>query len=199
MSLGVQSGTKKGIALAQLGQMLQYPGLLASNSASASPNSSADYFATIHRLVASVSTAYPANSCAAAKHLAKFESACKNLSLGEMEELYTRTFDLAALCSLYVTGYIFGDENFDRGTVMAKLSDRFSELGYDTAGELPDHLAVLLRFASWLDDEALNELVVFCLLEPVSEMIKQLNKDDNPYFYLLSAVHAVSKVDRVGG
>lgn len=190
MTLSLQSGTKKGIALAQLGQMLDYPGILA--------NSSADFAQCIHRLVVSVSAAYPPTSCGAAKHLAKFDAACIRLPIGEMEELYTRTFDLAALCSLYVTGYIFGDENFDRGTVMAKLSDRFRELGFDTAGELPDHLAVLLRFASWLDEEALNELVALCLLEPVGEMTKQLNKDDNPYFYLLSAIQAVLKVDHPG-
>jgi len=191
MSLSLQSGTKKGIALAQLGQMLDYPGTVAS--------SSADFSQNIHRLVLSVSAAYPPGTCGAAKHLAKFDEACKKRPIGEMEELYTRTFDLAALCSLYVTGYIFGDENFDRGTVMAKLSDRFRELGFSTEGELPDHLAVLLRFASWLDDEALSELVQLCLLEPVGEMTKQLNKDDNPYFYLLSAIQAILKVENSGG
>ena len=190
MSLGLHSGTKKGIALAQLGQMLDYPGILA--------GSSVEFAQSIHKLVVSVSAAYPPSSCGAAKYLAKFDAACKKLPIGEMEEIYTRTFDLAALCSLYVTGYIFGDENFDRGTVMAKLSDRFSELGFDTGGVVPDHLAVLLRFASWLDDEALSELVTLCLLGPVGEMTKQLNKDDNPYFYLLSAIQAILKVDQAG-
>jgi nitrate reductase delta subunit len=173
LGAGKSVGTSKGIALAQLGQMLGYP--------------DEDFFAKLERLACSVRTAYP-NS---AKPLKKFQDYCKDMTRADMEELYTRTFDLAAIASPYITGYIYGDENFDRGTLMATLSENYARLGFDMEGELPDHLALMLRFSSWLDEEALDELINYCLQKPVKEMCEQLRNCDNPYFFLLSAIDTV--------
>ncbi len=178
--MSLQLGTKKGIALAQLGQMFDYP--------------ASGYVQDMQRLSQGISAAFPQ----AIKQLKQFNSACEQRSLSEMEELFTRTFDLAAICSPYVTGYIFGDENFDRGTLMATLGEKFSEMGFDSGGELPDHLAILLRFSSWLDQEALDELIVFCLLQPVTEMVDRLKDSDNPFHFLLAAVLVILKTDLPG-
>lgn len=178
--MSLKMGTKKGLALAQLGQMLDYP--------------SQGYAQGIQRLRQSVASAYPS----AASVLEQFNTICEQRSLSEMEELFTRTFDLAAICSPYVTGYIYGDENFDRGTLMAKLQEKYAELGFDSGGELPDHLSILLRFAGWLDEEALNELISLCLLQPVTEMAERLKDPDNPFYFLLSAVLVVLKTDSGG-
>jgi len=166
-------GTQKGIALAQLGQMLDYP--------------DEEFFSKLERLGASVRSSFPG----ATKALDKFDERCKEMSLPELEELYTRTFDLAAIASPYITGYIYGDENYDRGTLMACLSENYARLGFELEGELPDHLAQLLRFASWLDDETLNELINYCLRNPVAQMCEQLSSCDNCYFHLLSALETV--------
>ncbi len=171
--LGANAGTKKGIALAQLGLLLDYP--------------DSEFLLNLKMQVKSVMSSYPKTT----KPLNTFLSKCKEMSQGELEELYTRTFDLAAIASPYITGYIYGDENFDRGTLMACLSENYSQLGFDLKGELPDHLSVLLRFSSWLDEEALNELIEYCLLKPVAEMVSQLNQGDNLYFFLLSAINIV--------
>jgi nitrate reductase molybdenum cofactor assembly chaperone NarJ/NarW len=177
LELGTKMGTKKGIALAQFGQMLGYPTL-----------GHSEY---LERLAFSIESAFPESK----KTLQQFTTAMAEKSLGDQEELFTRTFDLAAVCSLYVTGYIFGDENFDRGTLMSILGDRYAELGFNTNGELPDHLSILLVFSSWIDEEALNELIQFCLLQPVTEMVDRLKDSDNPYFFLLSSVLVVLKTD----
>lgn len=181
LNLATKMGTKKGIALAQLGQMFGYP--------------TVGFDEQLARLAGSIESAYPESK----KTLRLFTVAMAEKSLGEKEELFTKTFDLAAICSLYVTGYIFGDENFDRGTLMATLGDKYAELGYDTEGELPDHLPILLVFSSWLDEEALDELIRFCLLAPVNEMVDRLKDSENPYFFLLSSVLVVLKTDLAGG
>lgn len=178
--MSLKMGTKKGLALAQLGLMLGYP--------------RQGYAQDIQRLGQSVALAYPS----AGRELEQFNVLCEKRSLSEMEELFTRTFDLAAICSPYVTGYIYGDENFDRGTLMAKLGEKYAELGFDSGGELPDHLSIFLRFAGWLDEEALNELVSLCLLQPVTEMVERLKDSDNPFYFLLSAILVVLKTD-LGG
>lgn len=177
----LQMGTKKGLALAQLGKMLVYP--------------SGGYAQRMEKLSDSIISTHPK----VAKQLEQFKCACRQKSVSEFEELYTRTFDLAAICSPYVTGYIYGDENFDRGTLMATLGEKYIELGFDSGGELPDHLAVLLQFCAWLDEEALDELISFCLLEPVGQMAEQLKDSDNPYYFLLQTILLVLKSDIAEG
>lgn len=173
----LKMGTKKGIALAQLGLMLKYP--------------QGDFQRDMSRLGQNVVSSFPKTK----KQIELLEIALNKNSQTEFEELFTRTFDLAAICSPYVTGYIFGDENFDRGTLMATLQEKYSELGFDSQGELPDHLSLLLRFSSWLDDEELEELVSFCMLEPVKEMTDRLKDSDNAYYFILSAVLLILNTD----
>jgi len=168
--MNVQMGTKKGLALAQLGQLLHYP--------------RQRYQAAVTLACIAVSREYPG----AAKALAQFDKQCQSKTLQELEEIYTSTFDLAAICSPYITGYIYGDESYDRGTLMAQFSAQYSAIGFDTAGELPDHLALVLCYSSWLDDEALDELITFCLIEPVRAMTEKLKSTANPYLQLLSAI-----------
>lgn len=178
--MNVSMGTKQGLALAQLGLMLQYP--------------RTGFAQKIETLSSSVASAYAKS----ARDLAQFTDACNKKSLTEFEEIYTRTFDLAAICSPYVTGYIYGDENYDRGTLMATLSEKYKELDFEAAGELPDHLSLLLQFCSLLDQEALDELISFCLLKPVSEMSDRLKDSENPYRFLIAAIFSVLEADSGG-
>ncbi|MBX9948249.1 MAG: molecular chaperone TorD family protein [Candidatus Obscuribacterales bacterium] len=170
---GRTGGTMRGITLAQLALMLCYP--------------DEQFHSKLDGLTDSIGSVYPE----ALKPFKRFCELSKASSLAELEELYTRTFDLAAIASPYITGYIYGDENYDRGTLMACLSENYSRLGFELEGELPDHLALLLRFSSWLDEETLDELIEYCLREPVAQMCEQLRNSDNMYFFLLSAISAV--------
>lgn len=169
------AGTEKGIILAQLGKMMEYPG--------------PQYLSELPRLCKSIGM-----KCGfSARILDKFEHALRKMTTQELQETYTRTFDLAALVSPYITGYIHGDENFDRGTLMAALGEKYDEMGFDTEGELPDHLRVLLKVSAWLDKETLAELIEYLLLKPVEQMAEQLKETDNPYFNLLLAIEVVLK------
>lgn len=104
-----------------------------------------------------------------------------NEPLDVLEERYTRTFDISAVCAPYAGVHIFGEESFARGELMARLRDGFDKLGFDAGSELPDHIAVLLRFAARLDVEALDELVEYCLVRSVATMAKRFVPLENPY------------------
>ena len=60
-------------------------------------------------------------------------------------------------------------------------------LEFGTAGELPDHIAVLLRYASMLGEAERRELLEFCLLGPLAKMTLML-AETHPYRCLLQAV-----------
>jgi len=124
------------------------------------------------------------NLSPALKH---FTTAISVLAPPQREELYTATFDVTPACVLNVSIHLFGEENFKRGEFMAGLQARYSQTGFSTMGELPDHLSVLLRFAAQTDETERRELVEFCLLGPVTGMIAAFN-ESNPYRTLLEAV-----------
>lgn len=81
--------------------------------------------------------------------------------LGELQEAYTRTFDLDTLarsqptCYPYVGHYLF-EESHKRGAFIVELRRRFRAAGFEPdGGELADHLVVLLSFLAVCDDDEL--------------------------------------------
>lgn len=67
---------------------------------------------------------------------------------------YVETFDLRRRCSLYLTYYAYGDTR-RRGVALVEFKQAYREAGMELADdELPDHLAVVLEFASTPDQGA---------------------------------------------
>lgn len=115
------------------------------------------------------------------------------LSQDEREELYTTTFDVTPACVPYVSIHLFGEENFKRGKFMAALNARYIAAGFNTYGELPDHIAVLLRFVAQIDEDERQEMIRFCLLGPLTKMIVALSAE-HPYRALFENVRALFDV-----
>lgn len=77
---------------------------------------------------------------------------------------YVTTFDLARRRSPYLTYYAYGDTR-KRGVALVELKQAYRAAGFELSDdELPDHLAVLLEFAS-TGDEAAQESGLRLLLE----------------------------------
>lgn len=129
----------------------------------------------------------------AADCLGRFLSEVSALSQVKYDELYTRTFDLAPLSSPYLTTHLYGAENFQRGEFMTGLSQRYGEIGLAMSGELPDHLALVLRFASMIDEDERQDLISFCIAPALENMLGELNASENPFAHLIEAVLIFSK------
>lgn len=119
--------------------------------------------------------------------LTAFHRAMNALTRDEREELYTGTFDVTPRCVPYTSIHLFGEENFKRGEFMAALHCQYEQSGFDTCGELPDHVSVLLGYAATLPEPARRELVEFCLLGPLSKIRASL-PEEHPYRFVLDAV-----------
>ncbi len=120
---------------------------------------------------------------------AAFIRSVAGLSLGQWEELHTRTLDLNPPAAPYV-GYQVWGENYARGTFLSSMNRALIEAGIDTGGELPDHLGPVLRYLGAVQ-EPLPELLE--ALDPaLDRMVAALRKaePDNPYVSLLEAVRA---------
>lgn len=113
----------------------------------------------------------------------------------EMEEIYTRTFDVQAPCCLEVGWQIFGD-TYKRGSFLVRL--RLAERDHDLSegSELPDHLATVLRLLARLgDDEEPRSLVEEAVLPAVEKMRASLSQLANPYRAVLDAVATLLAAD----
>jgi len=93
----------------------------------------------------------------AAELLGQFVVFAERTPQDTIEEIFTATFDLNASCHPYVGYHMFG-EAYQRSALLLELKDRFRVRGFDPGVELPDHIAVLLRFMSiCTDDPEANE------------------------------------------
>lgn len=120
------------------------------------------------------------------RHLTQFVTGVSSLPIGEWEELHTVTLDLSPLFVPYV-GHVAWGENYRRGEFMADLNAAMNEAAVDLDGELPDHIAPILRYLS-IAAEPLADLIQV-LPGAVDTMAKTLAKaaSDNPYRHLLAA------------
>jgi nitrate reductase molybdenum cofactor assembly chaperone NarJ/NarW len=97
----------------------------------------------------------PVNAEAAAL-LAEFVAFAERTPRNMIEEVFTATFDLNASCHPYIGYHMFG-EAYQRSALLLELQGRFREHGFDPGSELPDHIAVLLRFMSVCPDAEIRQ------------------------------------------
>lgn len=126
----------------------------------------------------------------AAAALDAFERAVARLSFQELQDLYTRTFELSPSCVPYLSVHLFGQESFRRARLMTGLEEAYGKAGFDRASEgneLPDHLGVVLRAAAVFSEEEWRELIEMAMARPLAKMAGALDPK-NPYRHLLEAV-----------
>lgn len=107
---------------------------------------------------------------------------------GRLEEIFTATFDLQAACAPYVGHHLFG-EGYKRRVFLAKLNALYAAFGFSAGSELPDHVAVVLRFlaAAGADEEA-GVVREDGLRPALTKMIGAFGDSGNPYGKLLRAL-----------
>src|SRR5215813_3079056 len=133
---------------------------------------------------------WDSNAMADEPSLTEFHSAVAGLTLSELQELYTRTFDLNPVCALEIGYHLFG-ENYKRGEFLANLRETEAPFELGQENQLPDYLPVLLRLLKRLQDEELRgSLIGECLIPAIEKMLKSFNQTENPYRFLLHAVRS---------
>jgi len=106
----------------------------------------------------------------AAAFLTEFVAFAERTPANTIEEIYTATFDLNAQCHPYIGYHMFG-EAYQRSALLLELKDRFQDYDFDPGIELPDHIAVLLRFMSiCTDPEEIEEIAREAVLRTLDPM-----------------------------
>lgn len=130
-----------------------------------------------------VAEAYPR----AGEGIARFARAVDGLRLEELQELYTRSFDLDPVAALEVGWHLYG-ESYDRGRFLVRMRELLDEVGVEETTELPDHLISVLPVLARLEPESGAELARSSALPAVARMLDGLAGNENPYEDVLRAV-----------
>ncbi len=119
-------------------------------------------------------------------HLMGFRNAIAQMSLGQLQEVYTNAFDLRPECTPNLGYHLFGDDG-RRGLFLAELKGRMEARGIPLGVELPDHIALILQYLDLVEEER-PPVIEDCLLPAVSRMVEVLNGKENPYEHVLRAL-----------
>ena len=113
----------------------------------------------------------------AAKQLRAFTELTAQTSLMDLEELYTRSFDVQAITTLDLGYVLFGDD-YKRGELLVKLNAEHNEVGIDCGTELSDHLTNILRLLNAMKKlELRKELVEKIVAPALRKIINEFEPD----------------------
>jgi nitrate reductase delta subunit len=119
-------------------------------------------------------------------------------SLSELQEHYTRTFDLSPVCALEVGYHLFG-EDYKRGEFLARLRETENPYELGQEQQLPDYLPVVLRLLGQMkDSEERAAMIGYCLIPALKIMNETFEKKQNIYgnvirFLLATLKHIAEK------
>jgi nitrate reductase delta subunit len=120
----------------------------------------------------------------------QFGERIEGMSIEELQELFTQTFDLNPLCTLDLGWHLYG-ENYDRGDFLVRLRDELPRYGVAETTELPDHLTHVLALVGRLDPERADTLARSAVIPAIEKMLSALEGKRNPYEQLLKAAYCL--------
>jgi nitrate reductase molybdenum cofactor assembly chaperone len=135
-----------------------------------------DYPAQVQRICDLLESRYPLAAAQLDRFAKALPSEGKTFSeeeLDEVQEIFTRSFDVQSITTLSVGYVMFGDD-YKRGELLVNLNREHREAGVECGTELPDHLPNVLRLiAGWRDPEMVVEFVEEILHPALERMIAE--------------------------
>jgi len=123
-----------------------------------------------------------------------FGDAVRELQTDELQELFTRTFDLNPLCSLELGWHLFG-ENYERGVLLVRMREELRRHKLSESHELPDHLTHILQLVGKMEHEYAADFVAACVQPALEKMLQAIHDKENPFEHLLLAVKGLLQAD----
>lgn len=112
----------------------------------------------------------------------------------EVEETFTRTFDINPRVTLDVGFHLFGLA-YQRGEFLVRVRAALREYGIAPGSELPDHLPVMLELAAALEPERAVPLIEECIAPAVMRMAQEFGANAVAYGRIASALHDYLKAN----
>ena len=128
----------------------------------------------------------------AAEEAARFGAFVEQHELWEVEESYTRTFDVNPACALEVGWHLFGEE-YARGMFLVRMRVELRKYALSESVELPDHVSHVLAVLAAMSADEAERFAVACVVPAVKKMDVALATKDAPYRHVVACLAAVLK------
>jgi len=126
----------------------------------------------------------------AASEASTFGSFVEQHELHEVEETFTRIFDINPTCALEVGWHLFGEE-YARGMFLVRMREELRKYDLSESVELPDHLCHVLAIVAAMPEEEATRFVKACVQPAVETMKDALEGKDTPYVHVVSCLAMV--------
>lgn len=126
----------------------------------------------------------------AAKEISQFGEYAERRELWEIEETFTRTFDVNPACALEVGWHLFGEE-YARGMFLVRMREELRKYGLPESAELPDHMTHVLSVIGEMPDDEADRFVRACVLPAVQKMQQAFDGKESPYGHIVACLALV--------
>lgn len=100
-----------------------------------------------------------------------------NISVDDIQELYTRTFEVQAVTTLDLGYLLFGDD-YKRAELLVNLNREHNTIGNNCGHELADHLPNVIRLIAMIEDDELRmELLRKLIIPGLKKMISEFDPE----------------------
>lgn len=143
----------------------------------------------LHQNVEECMNLLKTNKSHAIKYFEKFSDFAKKTSVDDLQEYYTRTFEINPTCALEVGWHLFG-EQYERGTFIVKMRQTLRHYKLPESTELPDHLFHVLRALAMMPHEEAVEFSNLFLLPALKKMLGGFKGKLNVYADVLEGIQS---------
>jgi nitrate reductase molybdenum cofactor assembly chaperone len=107
----------------------------------------------------------------------------------EVEEAFTRTFDVNPACALEIGWHLFGEE-YARGTMLVRMREELRKYGIPESSELTDHITHVLAVVAAMPADEAERFVGACVAPAVEKMRLALEGNETPYRHAINCLSA---------
>ena len=122
----------------------------------------------------------------AASELSAFGTFVDGHEPWEVEEAFTRTFDVNPACALEVGWHLFG-EDYTRGMFLVRMREELRKYDLTESIELPDHMTHVLAVVAAMPQDEASRFVRACVQPAVEKMRGALANQQTPYRHVVAS------------
>lgn len=117
----------------------------------------------------------------------KFSEFVEGSDVDQLQELYTRTFEINPVTALEVGWHLYG-ERYERGEFLVRMRQMLRDLDVEESSELPDHLTQTLKALGRLGKDDAEVFAGRFILPAIDKMISGFKGKESAYGSVIEGI-----------